>query len=224
MPIYLVHGFRWNRVPIRHHIILNNVDGGTPEYIQNAGGSEALIESLKTLYPEIMRAAPPITFVEQYDPNDTSSDAQSQPYAYVCDKVYKDNLSIFVNDRQTIGMSAEAWGAFADLRDAIAKDAAIGWYVVYNGDEERLQIEEPRPEVSLSPSPYCGESFVTDSSSVEEERFQEILQHVRTLARLEHCPLDEVVASRNPCSLCSEISISEPSLHSRVISRVATYP
>lgn len=149
MPVYLIHGFRWDRVKIRHHIILNNVDDGVPEYIQNPECSKALMASLQTLYPEIMRAAPSIQFIEQYDPEDISSQAQSQPYAYVCDKVYKDNLSILVSDKQSIGMGAAAWQAFADLRDEISPNAEIGWYVVYNGDEERLQAGGSRPSVSL---------------------------------------------------------------------------
>lgn len=141
MPVYLVHGFRWGRVSIRHHVILNNVDEGAPEYIQNPKSAKAIIDSLKVKYPEIMRAAPSLTFIEQYDPNDTSSKAQSQPFAYVCDAVFKDDLSIYVNDAQAKGMSAGAWDAMADLRDKLSEGSAIGWFVVYNGDEHRAQAE-----------------------------------------------------------------------------------
>ena len=149
MPVYLLHGFRWGRVGIRHFVILNNVDGGAPEYIQNPDSAKAIMDALKVKYPEVMRAAPPITFIEQYDPNDTSSKAQSQPFAYVCDAVYKDDLSIYVNDAQAKGMSAASWDAMADLRDKIADGSTIGWFVVYNGDEHRAQPDAPsRPEVS----------------------------------------------------------------------------
>ncbi|KAL8828020.1 MAG: hypothetical protein Q9191_002837 [Dirinaria sp. TL-2023a] len=141
MPVYLVHGFRWGRVSIRHHVILNNVDGGAPEYIQNPDSAKAILDSLKVKYPEIMRDTPPLTFIEQYDPNDTSSKAQSQPHAYVCDIVFKDDLSIYVNDAQAKGMSVGAWHAMADLRDKLADGSPIGWFVVYNGDEHRAQVE-----------------------------------------------------------------------------------
>ena len=33
MPIFVLHGFRWARTPIRHHVILNNVDDAAPDYI-----------------------------------------------------------------------------------------------------------------------------------------------------------------------------------------------
>ena len=149
MPVYLVHGFRWGRTSIRHHVILNNVEDGRPEYIQHPESAKAIMDSLKVKYPEIMRAAPTITFIEQYDPDDVSSKAQSQPFAYVCDTVYKDDLSIYVNDAQAKGMPAAAWDAMADLRDVLSEGAAIGWFVVYNGDEHRAQVEAPsRPTVS----------------------------------------------------------------------------
>ena len=147
MPVYLVHGFRWDRVPIRHHIILNNVEDAAPEYLQNPDTTVAVVNSLRTKYPEIMKAVPTIRFIEQYDPSDTSFSAQSQPYAYVCDTVHQANLNIDVADAMSKAMPAAAWDAMADLRDAIAPNAKLGWWVVYNGDEERASGTESRPTV-----------------------------------------------------------------------------
>ena len=151
MPVYMVHGFRWDRVKIRHHIILNNVDDGMPEYIMTPSSTKAILDSLAVKYPEIMSAVPKIHFLEQYDPADTSSSAQSQPFAYVCDAVVKGELSINVETARAAGMAATQWQAFADLRDElVGPDVALTWYAVYNGDEERateMSEDDPRPAV-----------------------------------------------------------------------------
>ena len=139
MPVYLVHGFRWPRIKIRHHIILKNIDEASPEYIMSAASSAAIIAQLRTQLPEIMAALPHLQFIEQYDPGDVSFSAQSQPYAYVTDKVAAHNLSIVLEDTLSQGLPAASWEAMAELRDNIAPGAHIGWFVVFNGDPERAQ-------------------------------------------------------------------------------------
>ena len=137
MPVYLIHGFRWGRVKIRHHIILNNVEEGMPEYIMTASSTKAILDSFETNYPEIMSTVPKIRFMEQYDPSDVSSNAQSQPYAYVCDAVIKGGISIDIDQTRSHSIPASDWQAMADLRDALEPEATLGWFAVYNGDEER---------------------------------------------------------------------------------------
>ena len=48
-------------------------------------------------------------------------------------------LSINVEDiiAEGPGVSTIAWQALADLRDKLAQDEKIGWWIVYNGDPER---------------------------------------------------------------------------------------
>jgi hypothetical protein len=94
MPVYLAHGFRWPRdgfAGIRVHAIVNNLDDVSVEYIQNDHSRAALLESLRALYPDMLKPLESgnrrIDFLEQYDPEDTSLDAVSQPYAFVCDWV-----------------------------------------------------------------------------------------------------------------------------------------
>ncbi|RMZ82544.1 hypothetical protein DV738_g1686, partial [Chaetothyriales sp. CBS 135597] len=95
MPVYLAHGFRWPRdgyTGIRVHTIVHNLETVSSEYIQNAHSRAGLLASLRKLYPDVMAALekPPsccIDFLEQYDPDDVSEDAVSQPYAFVCDRI-----------------------------------------------------------------------------------------------------------------------------------------
>ena len=101
--------------------------------------STAIISQLRTQYPTIMSNLPHLQFIEQYDPADTSSSAQSQPYAYVTDKVAVHDLSIVVEDTISQGLPPTSWEAMAELRDNIAPGANIGWFVVYNGDPERAE-------------------------------------------------------------------------------------
>ncbi|KPI40356.1 uncharacterized protein AB675_7594 [Cyphellophora attinorum] len=223
MPIYLAHGFRWPRdgfTGIRVHAIIHNLEEVSVEYIQNPHSRTALANSLRELHPEIMqrleKSGRRIDFLEQYDPEDESMNAVTQPYAFVCDRVamiaggpraevhlgdlfqtQAANASKAAQERRisttadrtskhdpadgsperarspqqrktrarTLPMSIErpfnsppdiralsanvhditndqpippdAWDAMAELRDKLAKEETIGWWVVYNGDPER---------------------------------------------------------------------------------------
>lgn len=139
MPVYLVHGFRWPRLKIRHQVILQNIEEASPEYTMTPASSSAIISQLRTQYPTVMANLPHLRLIEQYDPADTSSSAQSQPYAYVTDKVTVHDLSIIVEDTISQGLPPASWEAMAELRDNIAPGANIGWFVVYNGDPERAE-------------------------------------------------------------------------------------
>ena len=158
MPVYLVHGFRWPRRAIRIHIILNNVEEAAPEWLMSLSTTTALIANFRTIYSNLMPSLPNLRFVEQYNPADTSATATSQPFAFVTDRVERSELSIDVGEVMAQGVGAAGWDALADLRDQLAPGEKIGWFVVYNGDEERLadaehDIEDDGPgsEVHLFP-------------------------------------------------------------------------
>ncbi|KAA6415131.1 MAG: hypothetical protein FRX48_01883 [Lasallia pustulata] len=146
MPVYLLHGFRWPRAAIRIHIILNNIDDAAAEWISSPTTSSALLESLRTLHPDLMAALPNLRFIEQYDPADTSPAATSQPYAFVADKIERCELSVDVSEVMGEGVNPDEWGALVELRDQLAKGEKVGWYVVYNGDEERWAPKEEEDE------------------------------------------------------------------------------
>jgi hypothetical protein len=150
MPVYVLHGFRWSRRSIRHHIILNNIDDGAPEYIVAPKTSAALLESLRGLYPKLLEALPTLRFVEQYDPADMST--LSQPYAFVADKVEVCQLSLDLSEVMGRGVATEGWEALLELRDQIAPGEKVSWWVVYNGDEKREFNDEIGNEVSRSGS------------------------------------------------------------------------
>ncbi|KAL1967477.1 hypothetical protein VTN77DRAFT_3262 [Rasamsonia byssochlamydoides] len=150
MPVYKLHGFRWPRggnPSIRVYIVLNNLDDAAAEYIQQKRTSRLILDSFKRNDPEIMAHLPELQLIEQYDPDDTSDAAVSQPYAYVADKVIilpdserpADGLgkSIDEGPLNDAALSPQAWDALAELRDKIAPGQKIGWWIVYNGDPER---------------------------------------------------------------------------------------
>ncbi|OCK83764.1 hypothetical protein K432DRAFT_401758 [Lepidopterella palustris CBS 459.81] len=135
MPTYLVHGFRWPRPLIRIHIILQNLDDAAAEWLMAPATYATLFENFETLYPELMTSLPSLRFIEQYDPNDTTS--KSQPYAYVCDQVHEVSLGVDVDEVRGKGLANDAWGALVELRDKIAPGEKVAWFVVVNGDIER---------------------------------------------------------------------------------------
>ncbi|KJX92380.1 hypothetical protein TI39_contig5859g00007 [Zymoseptoria brevis] len=136
MPVYLLHGFRWPRPLIRIHIILQNLDDAAAEWLVAPGTTETMLENFHETFPDTMKHLPNLRFVEQYDPNDMSS--LSQPYAYVADIVEEVKLGLDVDEVRGKEVSDEQTKALAAVRDKLAPEVPVGWYVVVCGDEERL--------------------------------------------------------------------------------------
>ena len=64
----------------------------------------------------------------------------------MADKVEKCGLSVDVGEEIGKGVGAEGWAALVELRDQLAKGEKVGWWVVYNGDEERWAPKEDEDE------------------------------------------------------------------------------
>jgi hypothetical protein len=135
MPTWLVHGFRWPRLAIRIHIILENLEDCATEWLMAPATTAQLTESFKSKYPEQLAHLPSLRFIEQYDPTDEYT--KDQPYAYICDQVTEIKLGVDVDDIRGVGVQSEAWTALIELRDKVAPEEKVGWFVVVNGDVER---------------------------------------------------------------------------------------
>ncbi len=166
MPTYLLHGFRWPRPLVRVHIILQNLDDAAAEWLVAPQTTLALLQNFQYLYPECMQHLRGLRFIEQYDPNDTGPSAASQPYAYVADIVHEVKLGVCIDDVTTKGIATEQWGAALELRDRLAPEEKVGWYVVVCGDEERWapptigQLEAGARSGSLARSSEYSDSEV----------------------------------------------------------------
>ena len=141
MPRYLLHGFKWPRIPIRTHIIVNDIDDASPDYLMQATTPPALRESFYQLFPSIMDRLPEIQFIEQYDPDGVT---HCQPYAFVADTVIVGDSDQDLSQAQaTCSVANKTWVAMVDLKEALGvADAELGWFVVYNGDPERADAGE----------------------------------------------------------------------------------
>lgn len=146
MPVYMLHGFRWPRAGftgIRVYIVLNNLEEAAAEYLQQPLTTELLLESFKKTQADLMPRLPELRFIEQYDPQDESSNTVSQDHAYIGAKVVTipdgggPDLSIEKVVEQGSGLSADATEALEALRDRLAPGEKIGWFMVYNGDPDR---------------------------------------------------------------------------------------
>lgn len=178
MPVYLLHGFKWHRVGkhgIIIYIVVRSLDDASADYIQNPRTTRSLINSLELGNPDIMSRLPELHFIEQYDPDDlTSNEAVSQPYAFVANKVVTiaDNLnglSLNVDEvmKEGTGLSESGMEAMEELREKMAPDEKIGWYIVYNGDPERsypgMSDEEDESESEYSEA-EDGDTEMTEDS------------------------------------------------------------
>ncbi|KKZ62834.1 hypothetical protein EMCG_02829 [[Emmonsia] crescens] len=153
MVTYIVYGFRWNRAAnplapgIRAYITLYNILDAAAEYLQHPTTTAAVLDSFKLIDPNILTDLPDLQFIEQYDPEDLSTDAVSQPYAYVAAKTMTMGakalsgvgLGLRPQDilQQDPGLSTAGTEVFKKLRDELAPDSEIGWFVVYNGEPDR---------------------------------------------------------------------------------------
>jgi hypothetical protein len=135
MPTYLLHGFRWPRQLIRIHIIFQNLDDAAADWLVAPKTTLTLLKNFNQLYPSCMEHLTRLRFVEQYDPNDQAS--VSQPFAYVADMVEEVKLGVDIDDIRGKGVDQTQWEALMELRDKLAPDEKVGWYIVVCGDEER---------------------------------------------------------------------------------------
>lgn len=138
MPTYLLHGFRWPRQLIRIHIILQNLEDSAAEWLMAPKTTLELLKNFNSLYPDCMEHLNQLRFIEQHDPSDLSAAAASQPYAYVADTVEEIKLGVEVEEIRGRGVNNEQWSAMMELRDKLAPDEKVGWFIVVCGDVERL--------------------------------------------------------------------------------------
>lgn len=54
MPLYPIHGFKWDRVSIIKHINYNHVHCASPSWIMLDRSSSALLANFRKLWPELM--------------------------------------------------------------------------------------------------------------------------------------------------------------------------
>lgn len=137
MPVYLLHGFRWPRPLIRIHIILQNLDDAAAEWLVAPQTTLTMLKNFNELYPDSMEHLNNLRFVEQYDPDDTTPGAGSQPYAYVADVCEEVKLGVDIDEVRGKGVPNDQWAAMMELRDKLAPEEKVAWYVVVCGDEER---------------------------------------------------------------------------------------
>jgi len=196
MPTYLIHGFRWPRPLIRIHIILQNLDDAAAEWLLAPDTTATLLDNFTELYPDIMDNLQQLRFIEQYDPDDESPGAGSQPYAYVADIVHEIKLSLDIDDVRGKGVSNEQWGSILELRDKLAPEEKVGWYVVSCGDEERYAPaieDEPVTNGYTQAVPYSPPTqslpvrnrSVSDAKSVKSVRSIGTIKTMNTMASVD---------------------------------------
>ena len=133
---------------IRVHIVLNNIDDAAAEWLVAPRTTLALLKNFSDQYPDCMEHLGKLRFVEQYDPSDSSQGAVSQPYAYVADMVEEVKLGVEIDEIRGRGLDNEQWNAIMELRDKLAPEEKVGWFVVVCGDEERAAPPDSSPEGS----------------------------------------------------------------------------
>ncbi|KAI5288213.1 AP-2 complex subunit sigma [Ascosphaera aggregata] len=162
---YVLYGFRWYRAAsskafgIRAYVTYHDILDAASEYLQEPLTNRCVIKSFEKINPDILNFLPDMRLIEQYDPEDTSPAAVSQPYAYVAAKTIVmgekgkrgGSLSLSIEEviEQGPGLSQKASEALSELRDTLAPDSRktrlAKWYAPYTDDEKvRLKGEVHR--------------------------------------------------------------------------------
>ncbi|KAL8927801.1 MAG: hypothetical protein Q9208_002217 [Pyrenodesmia sp. 3 TL-2023] len=140
--------FKWDRVDIRVHTLLHEVEDAAPNNLMSGLSEWAMRESFKQLYPGPMAELPHLRFIEPLNPNTEKYACPSEPYVFVCDFIVRSEEYIDVTAEMARGITPTQWHAMTDLRNEVAKVAKVGWYAVHNGDlevakqERRLELEQ----------------------------------------------------------------------------------
>ena len=166
MPVYLLHGFRWPRPLIRIHIILQNLDDAAAEWLINPQTALALHKNFNQLYPDCMEHLHSLRFIEQYHPSDERNTSGSQPYAYVADMVEEVKLGVEIDEVRGRGVGNEQWASMMELRDRLAPEEKVAWYVVVCGDEERWAP----PTVGMLPQGIANGTLSARESESDSNR------------------------------------------------------
>ncbi|KAJ5917338.1 hypothetical protein N7466_010892 [Penicillium verhagenii] len=185
MPVYMIHGFRWPRAGftgIRVYVVLHNLEEAAAEYIQQPLTSELLTESFQKTQPDLIARLPELRFIEQYDPYDETSNTVSQDYAYVASKVLTipdggasvpdsagPGLNIADCVEQGSGLSQDESEALEELRNRLAPEEKIGWFMVYNGDPDRYYPPSEEEEDSEEEYYDDEDSYVDEKSTAPSE-------------------------------------------------------
>lgn len=142
MPLYLVHGFKWPRYDILVHVLSNGLEAATPDWTMSNRTSDELLAYFCITWPNIMEELPDLRFFEQYEPSENTEVDSMDNFAFVADRVQECGLSVKFATLASIAAHSHTNGAGAlgELRDHLAKEADIGWWVVYNADEKREYI------------------------------------------------------------------------------------
>lgn len=150
-------GFAWARNDVRVFVVLQEVDDAAPNNLMSGHSEEAMNEKFGKLYPGPMANLPALRFIEPLNPNTEKFKYPSEPYVFVADVVVQSEDFIDVTQAMSIPIRPAQWESLAELRDHIAPDEKIGWFVVHNGDlevaeQERLMKEENGLEVDNDPA------------------------------------------------------------------------
>lgn len=169
----------------------------------SATTSEALRANFRKLWPGVMEQLPNLQFVEQYDPSlDLDLDIASD-FAFVADQVRDCGLSV---DAATVSALLEEGGnegALGTLRNHLAKGAKIGWWVVYNGDAERLDVGkdddgDDEAGEEESPSAEAAADIIEQSGSENKTDSDKLAQVAEEDAELKYVGFEEQTNIPNP--------------------------
>ncbi|KAL8900355.1 MAG: hypothetical protein Q9207_005741 [Kuettlingeria erythrocarpa] len=162
-------GFKWDRIDVRVHTILHEVDDAAPNNLMSGFSEWAMRLNFKLLYPGPMAELPHLRFIEPSNPNKEDSACTSEPYVFVCDFVARSEEYIDVTAEMARGVTPTQWHAMMDLRNELAKDAKIGWFAVHNGDLE-VAKQERREELEHGGGAEVDE--VAERTEQEEQKTQ----------------------------------------------------
>ncbi len=169
--MFLVHGFRWPRGFIRAYIDQHKLKVTAPGWIAEPSTQSTLLASIRSSFPALIDHVPNLRLIEQHDATSTSR-IKEQPYAYVADTVYEVSLGVDVDEVRGRGVPTATWAAAIELRDQLAPEEKVAWFVVVCQDDPRCTLPTGRQRI--------GNAVASrDPPRTESERVRMAREHVR---------------------------------------------
>ncbi|KAH7384968.1 hypothetical protein BKA64DRAFT_154260 [Cadophora sp. MPI-SDFR-AT-0126] len=156
MPTYLLHGFRWDRVSIRVHIVVHDLEDAAPEWIVAPATSVTLLNSFYTLFDFLPPSNPP---------------PASYPLASAADKVVVEDGA----DNGTRTLKDAKKGSIGSLKELVRRPMAGGKEKEKEKDtnsEPGKEIHKPKP-ISTPSTTAKATSTKTSSKSDKKPSFND---------------------------------------------------
>ncbi|KAL5316699.1 hypothetical protein ACEPPN_015749 [Leptodophora sp. 'Broadleaf-Isolate-01'] len=209
MPTYLLHGFRWDRVSIRVHIVVHDLEDAAPEWIVAPATSVTLLNSFYTLFDFLPPSNPP---------------PASYSLASAADKVMVEDEAGTGNGTRTLKDAKK--GSIGSFRELVRRPKSTGGGALLGGKEKEKEKDkntngEPGREVQR-PTPISTPSTSMKAATKTKPEKKPTFNDWSAVKLVEQHDPDDLAAVSQPYAYVADYMIEIP-LGASITEEMAKY-